>query len=196
MSTRTSAANFRLQSDEPSLLERLKETVTGEYAPHIIAIIASLLFLAYWFLPRSPVRPVAVHLVRGQVLLDGEPVADAGIVLHAVNRSDIGLPGNVDPHGRTDSDGAFVLETFAADDGAPNGEYIATIIKVEEKTDPDGETSFGPNKLPAVYGRKDGSPFKITISDDVEELETFNLISKGQGGGGNNSSKGGRSVSR
>jgi hypothetical protein len=168
-------------------MEKVKDVFAGQYAPHIIGIIVAALFLTYWYFPRRPVRPVFVHPVRGQILLDGQPLPEAGIVLHPVNRSEIGLPGNVEPHARTDVDGFFALETYAGEDGAPDGNYVATVIQMDEMTDSDGEKSFGPNKLPALYSKPETSPFRVTISDELDELEPFELTSKAPSTSGKNS---------
>jgi hypothetical protein len=72
-----------------------------------------------------PEGQVPVHPARGRVLLDGKPVADALVVFHASaspTKSDIPRPT-----GRTDSQGHFVLHTYAAYDGAPAGHYRVAI---------------------------------------------------------------------
>ena len=62
--------------------------------------------------------------VRGQVTLDGKPLAEAMVVLHPLTGS---VVGGQKPIGFTDQDGRFVLTTYQSGDGAPPGEYAVTV---------------------------------------------------------------------
>jgi hypothetical protein len=166
---------FSRRSSGPGLIDRFKESLTGENRNHAVAIAVVTLVLGYWFFPRGPVRPVAVHPVKGRVIIDGEPLANAAIVLHRVDKQKSKLPANMFPRGKAEPDGTFALATFDRADGAPDGEFIATVFLVEEKLEPDGERSFGPNLLPAVYSRPESSPFKVTITSATKELEPLKL---------------------
>ncbi len=65
-----------------------------------------------------------VHPVRGLVLFNGEPAADAFVVFHPKVAGD---PFEKKPRATTDKSGAFVIGTHSADDGSPLGEYIVTV---------------------------------------------------------------------
>jgi hypothetical protein len=73
---------------------------------------------------------VPVHPVRGQVLYQGKPLADALVVLHKAGAQ---TPPSKDkaeiprPTGRTGEDGQFRLHTYFGDDGAPEGEYQVAV---------------------------------------------------------------------
>lgn len=168
------------RSSGPGLIDRLKETLTGEYGVHFIGVAAAVLFLGYWYYPRGPVHPVAVHPVKGRVLIDGEPLANAVIALHVAGSSKTKskLPKHTHPRGRAAQDGTFALETFDRADGAPEGEFVATVFLVEEKVDADGDKVYGPNLLPPIYGKPESSPLKLKITASTKELEPLMLSRK------------------
>lgn len=167
-----SPARTASRSSGPGLFTRLQQAVSGEYRNHAIAAAISLVVCGAWFYPRGPVRPVAVHPVKGTVVIDGQPIANAAIVLHHVGNSK--LPQNLHPRGMATSDGTFSLETFDRADGAPEGEFIATVSLLEENI-VDGEKSYGLNLLPAVYSRPETSPLKLKITSATKELEPLKL---------------------
>ena len=69
----------------------------------------------------EPVR-VAVHPVKGQVILAGKPAAGAVVVFHPK------APGAFPPpRAQADKDGNFLVTTFKTADGAPLGEYVITV---------------------------------------------------------------------
>jgi hypothetical protein len=62
--------------------------------------------------------------VTGVVTLDGQPVAEAGVLFTPVEG---GRPGRAG----TDSQGQFVISTFKTGDGLLVGKYAVTVAKVE-----------------------------------------------------------------
>src|SRR5437773_1893607 len=70
----------------------------------------------------NPGRPV--FPVRGQVLLDGKPLAGVVIVFHPTTEwgFDEGRP-----RAETGADGRFTVSTYGTGDGAPAGDYKVTI---------------------------------------------------------------------
>ncbi len=62
--------------------------------------------------------------VSGSVTLKGSPVDGATVTFHPTS-------GGSAASGRTDSDGHFVLGTFAVDDGAIPTNYKVSIVKME-----------------------------------------------------------------
>lgn len=160
------------RSDGPGMFATLLENIKGEYRNQAIAGVVAATLLGFWFYPRGPVRPVAVHPVKGRVVLDGQPLANAAIVLHRVGNSK--LPANLHPRGKAMEDGSFMLETFDPKDGAPDGDFVATVFLVEE-TEVDGERQTGPNILPAVYSKPETSPLKLKITSSTKELAPLEL---------------------
>lgn len=168
----TPVVTRRSHSEGPGAMSRLLEAVQGEYRNHAIAAVVATLVLGFWFYPRGPVRPVAVHPVQGKVILDGQPLANAAIVLHRVG--DPKFPKNLHPRGKATGDGTFRLETFDPADGAPEGEFVATVFLTEE-VEVDGEKQAGPNVLPTVYSRPETSPLKLKITSATKELQPLEL---------------------
>lgn len=154
------------------ILSGMIEKVRGEYLRHAIAALVATAALGYWFYPRGPVRPVAVHPVGGKVIMDGKPLANAAIVLHRVGESKV--PANLHPRATAAGDGTFKLETFDPADGAPEGEFVATVFLTEESV-VDGEKQAGPNILPAVYSKPETSPLKLKITSSTRELQPLQL---------------------
>lgn len=162
----------RSRSEGPGVVSQVLEAVQGEYRNHAMAAVVAMLVLGLWFYPRGPVRPVAVHPVQGKVILDGQPLANAAIVLHRVG--DPKFPKNLYPRGKATEDGTFRLETFDPADGAPDGEFVATVFLTEE-VEVDGEKQAGPNVLPTVYSRPETSPLKLKITSATKELQPLEL---------------------
>jgi hypothetical protein len=160
------------QKSGPGVMSQLIDSVKGEYRNHAISAAVAAALLGFWFFPSGPSRPVAVHPVKGKIIMDGQPLANAAIVLHRVGDSK--LPANLHPRAKASADGSFALETFDAADGAPEGEVVATIFLNEESV-VDGEKMAGPNILPTVYSRPETSPFKIRITSSTKELQPLEL---------------------
>jgi hypothetical protein len=69
-------------------------------------------------------RP-GVYPARGKVTdAAGKPLAGATVILHPAGGADAKVPK---PAGLADQDGAFVLATYSHNDGAPAGDYVATV---------------------------------------------------------------------
>jgi hypothetical protein len=179
---RTIAKNKSPRPSGPSLMERFKETVTGEYGPHVVGLVLAVMFFTYWTYPRGPVRPFAVHPVKGSVTIDGKPLPNAVVALHRVGAANVKgkpkYPAHLHPHGQAGEDGTFALETFERSDGAPDGEFVATVYLVESKVDVNGDVIYGPNLLPRIYNKPETSPFKLKITPATKELEPLKLSSQ------------------
>ena len=73
------------------------------------------------------------------------------------------------PAARAGTDGSFKLGTFAADDGAPEGEYVVTVewkARYTPKYDVmgRGEVDRGPDKLKGVFADRNTSPLRATVA--------------------------------
>ncbi|MBN9517732.1 carboxypeptidase regulatory-like domain-containing protein [bacterium] len=64
-----------------------------------------------------------VFKVRGRVTYETKPMAKALVSFYAADQKDRDTPA----HATADEDGRYVLHTYRADDGAPQGEYLVTI---------------------------------------------------------------------
>lgn len=109
--------------------------------------------------------------VSGKVTYRGQPAAGAQVVLH---------PASVDPQrkfsatGRVQDDGTFKIGVNAAADGAPPGDYVAT-VQWFKLIQTDGGTGQGPNVLPAKYGSPETSTLKVKVNEEPTELPPLEL---------------------
>jgi serine/threonine-protein phosphatase CPPED1 len=68
--------------------------------------------------------------VSGRITVGGAALADATVTLHSYNTDTEKFASVAD--GKTDATGRFELTTYAKFDGAPAGEYVATVTKAGE----------------------------------------------------------------
>jgi hypothetical protein len=123
---------------------------------------------------REDLRPIATeepgdvvynrlptHPVRGKVTFNGKPVAGAYVVLRSTARGRSQLRADA----LADEAGSFTLSTYTANDGAPAGEYAATVVWRRPFFDAAGKP--GPNRLPPRYADVKTTPLKVTIKSGV-----------------------------
>jgi hypothetical protein len=78
---------------------------------------------------QPPPPPLQLHPVEGKVFVHGRPAQNVSVVFHPVNST---APTPRYPVGVTGPDGVFHLTTLSAYDGAPEGEYIVTVLWLDE----------------------------------------------------------------
>lgn len=106
----------------------------------------------------------AVFPTRGKLLVDGQVPRGALLVLHPANPS----LDDVHPFAHVDPDGSFALSTYQGRDGAPAGDYIATIEwRVPQFPGADGPW---PNVLPERYARAATSDLRVHVAAESNEL--------------------------
>jgi hypothetical protein len=110
---------------------------------------------------RKPVFPV-----RGQVFFQDKPAAGALVLFHPVNDPD---PQAARPRGWVDPDGSFALSTYAANDGAPAGDYVVT-IDWRQALPGRGDS---PSLLPPQYSTPASSPLRVTVREETNDLSPF-----------------------
>jgi hypothetical protein len=162
----------------PGLGSQLQDALSAIPATKVaiaLLVLGGLGGGGYWCFGNNPARPVSVHPVKGKIVIDGTPLANASVVLHRVGESRI--PANLHPRARAGEDGSFALETFDPADGAPNGEFVATVF-LHEAIEVNGEKQAGPNVLPVLYSRPETSPLKLRITSSTRELEPLELTRK------------------
>ena len=114
---------------------------------------------------------IPVYPVKGKVSVLGQVPEGALVVLYPT-------PGatnlEIRPSGKVKQDGSFELTTYEADDGAPVGDYTATIQWNKlVKRGPD--TVAGPNAVPPKFGSPDTSPWKIKVGAAPTDLTEFSV---------------------
>jgi hypothetical protein len=113
-----------------------------------------------------------VFEVRGQILLNGKPVPHAFVALHPL---EVIQPGSLHPSATTDENGHFVLSSFHAEDGAPAGEYVATVeCRKPKQLDPDASIQ-GPNLLPPRYSKPTTSDLRVTVRPASNQEQILRL---------------------
>jgi hypothetical protein len=113
---------------------------------------------------------VKVYPVRGQlVTTDGKPAVGATVSFHPAGDSST-YP--FVPHGKVSRDGAFVLTSYEAGDGAPAGEYAVTVVWRTEN--PEGDPG-GPDRLKGRYANPARPLTRVTVREGDNSLEPFRI---------------------
>jgi hypothetical protein len=107
----------------------------------------------------------ALHPVGGRVLVGGKPAEGVQVTLYPLNHyHDADAPH---PYGTTDGDGRFHLHTGADQEGAPNGQYVATLVW------PTG--AGGPDRLGGAFAEPSGTGLTAVIEDATTDLPAFEV---------------------
>ena len=105
--------------------------------------------------------------VRGQVLRDGKPLAEAQVCFHPL---DSALPGVPRPQATTDEQGRFALTTLQTDDGAPAGKYRITVERRAPRKIGEELVRDGDNELPARYAQAAMTPLEFAVQPGENEV--------------------------
>lgn len=107
---------------------------------------------------------VPVFPVTGKVQFQGKSPAGEIVVLNPV-----GATSNLDvlPTGTVKDDGSFTLTAYEPDDGAPAGNYVATIQWYKVTKEAGGP---GPNVLPKTYSSPKTSPVKVNVESGPVQI--------------------------
>jgi len=108
---------------------------------------------------------VPVFPVRGSITFQGKPPVGAQVLLSPVSKQEVLAA----PLGRVKEDGSFQISTFGEGDGAPPGEYVATVQWFRPVSD-GGGSGPGPNVIPKQYARPSTSPIKVTVKSEPNVL--------------------------
>ena len=113
-----------------------------------------------------------VFPVKGTLLLDGKPLANANLVFHPTTP----LPKDASqilPRGRTNEDGAFTLTTYADNDGAPAGKYRVTVSY--RGTHQNSRTNEEPDLMPSAYRNPRASVLKAEVQEGDNDLPALEI---------------------
>lgn len=134
----------------------------------LVVVMVLLTFLGLWTeagCTRS--SGPKLYPVRGKVTYKGAPVDGANVMFRAVN-------GNASGAGRTDATGAYQINSQWGP-GLPEGEYLVSVTKFEEKPVAEEEGAYNPelanadapppkNLIPMKYMSPEQSGLKATVS--------------------------------
>jgi hypothetical protein len=143
---------------KPSLIDEVLGTVTAPVRESI-ALVVGVCTL-------SGGRSCVVHPATGIARAGHTPLVGAQIRLHPRGMT---LPDDATPSATVQDDGTFALTTFTKGDGAPAGDYVATVQWF--RVGPDG--GAGGNVLPKRYASPTTSPLTVTIREGTNDLPPF-----------------------
>lgn len=111
--------------------------------------------------------------VSGQVMWDGQPLADAQVIFRPDSRE---LNPGPASYGKTDAQGRFSLRTVDGHNGAVVGPHR---VRISIPVRAPGSNPDAPlvDKLPAKFSGE-GSTLRYTVPKDGTEAANFNLHSK------------------
>lgn len=118
------------------------------------------------------------HKVTGKVLMNGAPVIGASVAFSPTGK---GMPAAL---GQTDTQGVYTLTTYAAGDGAPEGEYKILVTKSAPAADPESNKPThdptGKNKSVAPThsggGKGKTTPTGHLLPDKFAKVATTPLV--------------------
>ena len=123
----------------------------------------------------GPSKPWEVVVpVSGQLTFEGKPVSGAQITLYPTSTE---VPDSVRPSATTTEDGSFVLGTFGANDGAPVGDYKASVVWFKVVDVGSGPVR-GDNVLPQKYSNPEASGITVTIDAPETKVTAIALTKK------------------
>ena len=136
------------------------------------SVLAALLLFALVAAGCKSETRVPVDPVSGKLSFQGQPPAGAQVIL--VPAAGSKLPPDLAASGTVNEDGTFQIDTYAKGDGAPAGEYVAT-VQWFKLVNTDGGTGKGPNVIPAKYASATTSPIKVTVGKGPTEIPPVDL---------------------
>lgn len=114
---------------------------------------------------------IPVHPARGTATYRNKPLAGAIVSLHPKGEV---AAADARPSATVQPDGTFELTTFRSGDGAPEGEYVATLHWFRP-VNQNGEVRPGPNVLPKKYASAVSSDIQVRIEAGSNELPPIQL---------------------
>lgn len=115
---------------------------------------------------------VRVFAVTGKISFQGQAPAGAQVVLHPV--ASLG-ESNIAPAATVKEDGTFAISAYDEGDGAPPGDYVATVEWFRLVSTDEGGGGRGPNVLPVQYAHPTTSPIRVTVKPEATELPPIEI---------------------
>jgi hypothetical protein len=138
----------------------LRESLASIPKPALAVIVLGII-VPVWMAIAAASGPsrVPVHPVSGKITFDGVPAEGARITLNSIGISPL---RDINPTATVKADGTFDVMVYAKGDGAPVGEYVATIRWYKTVSSGAGSETRS-NVLPAIYGEINKSPLRIVV---------------------------------
>jgi hypothetical protein len=163
---------LRSATDEFSYVIRGSLTQLGlpQWAFRVIVLLAvtAVMGVAVAKIALRDGPPCPVHPLTGSLTIGGTVPVGASIVLHPQGHA---IPGDGVPMAKVREDGTFTFTTFAADDGAPAGDYVATVQWFRVNAD----GSVGGNAVPARFASPAKSPWTVTVAAGSSTLDPYKI---------------------
>src|SRR5262245_3949907 len=105
--------------------------------------------------------------VTGSLIFEGQPAAGATIVLYPQDPS-----LSARPRATVESDGSIIVTTYEFGDGAPAGEYKATVEwrRAVEGQESGEDSPPPPNVFPAAYASPGTTPVRLIVEEGENEF--------------------------
>jgi hypothetical protein len=113
-----------------------------------------------------------VFPVKGKLLVDGKPLANANLVFHPTTPF-AKEASQFLPHARTKEEGAFSLSTYSDNDGAPAGKYRVTVSY--RGNHQNGRTNEEPDLMPSVYRNARATALKAEVKEEDNDLPALEI---------------------
>lgn len=117
------------------------------------------------------VERLPVHPVKGAIVLDGKPLANAQVAFHPKNPTD--QRAKV-ASATTDAEGKFQLTTYDANDGAVAGEFVVTVQQFQLVEEGSGFAP-GPNVLSPKIALPTSSDIVLKVAEGPNELQPIEV---------------------
>ena len=114
---------------------------------------------------RPPVFPV-----KGSITVKGQPPAGALVALHPRSPAE----GTPNPRANVAKDGSFSVSTYATADGAPEGDYVLTVLWYKPVIK-GVDVVAGPNVIPANYANPNTSDLNVSVKPVENALPAIAL---------------------
>ncbi len=115
----------------------------------------------------SSVERVPVYRVSGTVTHEGRFPENALVLFHPATRANDQTPN---PSGRVQADGTYELTTYENGDGAPEGDYVVTVVwqQLVDAPDGSGDKLVGPNLIPPNFSDPRQSQVRAKVAPTGE----------------------------
>ncbi|MEI6686457.1 MAG: hypothetical protein WCN64_09985 [Planctomycetota bacterium] len=116
---------------------------------------------------------VPVFPASGKIRNQGKPMTGVILLFHSTD-----VNQKIKSQATTDDDGKFVTTTFKTADGAPEGDYIITLVVPSNESDSTREDAAtekqfrkeGPVRFPSKYQNPTTSPLKVKVIKNQSDL--------------------------